>query len=69
MCCKYWPDPGMTLTYGACTVENVSEDIPRQEYIKRSFRVALANNVSCETRELIVQLTCLITIIARVLSS
>ena len=35
----------MTLTYGTCIVENISEDQPRQEYIKRSFRIALASNV------------------------
>ena len=42
---QYWPDPGMTLTYGMCIVENISEDHPRQEYIKRNFRIALTSNV------------------------
>lgn len=45
MCVQYWPDPGMTLTYGMCIVENISEDHPRQEYLKRNFRIALTSNV------------------------
>ena len=45
MCCQYWPDPGVTLTYDTCIVENISEDHPRQEYIKRSFRIALTSSV------------------------
>lgn len=51
MCVQYWPDPGMTLTYGMCIVENISEDHPRQEYLKRNFRIALTSNPS-DTRNI-----------------